>query len=288
MSCHTRERVRAGDRAARRSSCAASRARSPRRSPSCATAPGDGRRAASVAQLERRAVRLRAIACEASSPVRPRHHRVDREASDQSAGRAASPPPRRRPSNGTTAAGPARPRGPGGARAGVGPGARAAAGRRAPDRSKSASSLRRGRRASRRATARRARTGAGRSSIASITPSARPGDGAQADAELVDRLVVEGVDLDGRAAARRRAESGATRTSCVTRAGLAWRCSIVPSVMSGRCWCSVPPRATLSSWAPRQMPRIGSPRASAWRQSASSNASSRGSVGPSSGCGAAP
>ena len=31
----------------------------------------------------------------------------------------------------------------------------------------------------------------------------------------------------------------------------------LPFVNSGTCWCKVPWRATLSSCAPRQMPRIG-------------------------------
>ena len=54
------------------------------------------------------------------------------------------------------------------------------------------------------------------------------------------------------------------------------------------CWCSVPPRATLSACAPRQMPSSGIPRASAARASSSSKRSSAGSVGPSRLVGAAP
>ena len=48
----------------------------------------------------------------------------------------------------------------------------------------------------------------------------------------------------------------------------AW-CLLCPTT-SGRCWCSVPPSATLSTCAPRQMPSTGSPRFSAPASSANS------------------
>ena len=71
------------------------------------------------------------------------------------------------------------------------------------------------------------------------------------------------------------ASRGSIRTSCVaTWPGSVCRWSIEPSVTSGRCWCSVPPRATLSACRPRQMPRIGSPSRSACWATPSSNASS--------------
>ena len=76
-------------------------------------------------------------------------------------------------------------------------------------------------------------------------------------------------------------EPRSTRTSCVSaQPGSVWRCSIEWSVTAGRCWCSVPPRATLSACAPRQMPRIGRPMRSATRATSSSKTSSAGSTGP--------
>ena len=66
-------------------------------------------------------------------------------------------------------------------------------------------------------------------------------------------------------------EAGSIRTECVVmRPRAAWRCSIEPSVKSPTCWCSEPPRATLSACTPRQMPSTGIPRASASWASASS------------------
>ena len=100
----------------------------------------------------------------------------------------------------------------------------------------------------------------------------------QPAAEAVDRLVVEGVDLDRarRRSAPARRVPASTSTSWETwQPGSLWR-------WPGRCWCSVPPQATLSACAPRQMPSSGIPRSSAARASASSKASSDGSVGPSS------
>ena len=54
---------------------------------------------------------------------------------------------------------------------------------------------------------------------------------------------------------------------------------------SGRCWTSVPPRATLSAWVPRQIASNGIPISHALPAAASSKLSTCGSVGPSSGCG---
>ena len=63
-------------------------------------------------------------------------------------------------------------------------------------------------------------------------------------------------------------------TACVASVpGSVWR-------WSSRCWCRVPPRATFSVWAPRQMASTGRPSASAWRASSSSNRSTSGSIGP--------
>ena len=105
-------------------------------------------------------------------------------------------------------------------------------------------------------------------------------------------LVVEGVDARG--ARRPSAAPGGCRRSSST-AWVAWRAGAVLAVLdlaaetSGRCWCSVPPRATLSTCMPaadrQDRHRRG---ASARRASASSKRSSSGSVGPSSGCGSAP
>ena len=47
-------------------------------------------------------------------------------------------------------------------------------------------------------------------------------------------------------------EPSSTTTSFVAKTPPPMRYRSVPSA-SGRCWCSVPPRATLTSWSPRQM-----------------------------------
>ena len=52
------------------------------------------------------------------------------------------------------------------------------------------------------------------------------------------------------------------------------------SSRSGRCWTSVPPRATFSACAPRQIASSGSSRRQAIRASASSKRSTSSSVGP--------
>ena len=71
-------------------------------------------------------------------------------------------------------------------------------------------------------------------------------------------------------------ERDSISTSCVgSVASSVWR-------WPGMCWCSVPPQATLSAWAPRQIARIGRPRCRASLTRLSSKASRLGSVGPSS------
>ena len=142
----------------------------------------------------------------------------------------------------------------------------------------------------RRATARRAGAARSSPSIPSITPSGDQATGPQPPPsrsmpwwwnELTGSSTLPSTCA--------RSESGAMRTPCVvTSPGSCWRWLTEPSVTSGRCWNSVPPRATLSACMPRQMPRIGSPTASAARATASSKASRRGPIGPSSGCGGAP
>ena len=93
-------------------------------------------------------------------------------------------------------------------------------------------------------------------SMASIVAVRRPGDGVQPGPQPLDRLVVERVDVElARCrAARAGGGAGSTRTACVaTQPGCVWRWATEPSTRSGRCWQSVPPRATLSSCMPRQM-----------------------------------
>ena len=77
------------------------------------------------------------------------------------------------------------------------------------------------------------------------------------------------------AAGRRSRPRASTRSP-----GALWRWSIACPGRSGRCWWSVPPRATLSACSPRQMARIGRPRASARRASSSSKQVELGLVGP--------
>ena len=133
------------------------------------------------------------------------------------------------------------------------------------------------------------------SSIASIVPSGRARRHLQPLAEPVDRLVVEGVDVErvgdphllvAEGPARRLPGSISTGW-LVSVPGVVCRCGIC-SESSGRCWCRAPPRTTLSAWVPRQIARIGISRASARRATASSKRSRSGSVGPSSACGSAP
>ena len=110
------------------------------------------------------------------------------------------------------------------------------------------------------------------SSIASTTPS---GDHATARIPLPQRSAAwwwnELTWASTTPITRASRELGSIRTRWVgTRPRAAWRCWIAPSVRSPRCWCSVPPRATLSAWLPRQIPSTGIPRASASWASASS------------------
>ena len=94
---------------------------------------------------------------------------------------------------------------------------------------------------------------------ASAVPS-RARDDPQAGAGGVDGLVVEGVDATSVAPAicARREPAARARRGSATVASSDWR-------WPATCWCSVPPRATFSAWAPRQMPSSGSPAASAAR-----------------------
>ena len=112
------------------------------------------------------------------------------------------------------------------------------------------------------------------SSTASMTPSPRRvALTIRPSPSSVDRLVVVALRV-GRLADQRRQPGAGHRAHRrrgehrVARAGgRSW-----PST-SGRCWCRVPPSATLSTCAPRQMPSTGSRRASAPRSSANSQAS---------------
>ena len=94
----------------------------------------------------------------------------------------------------------------------------------------------------------------------------RPRHGLEVGAQLVDRLVVLGGD--GVAGGAQRAASldpSCTRTSCVLEPpatpGTPWG-----TAPGARCCSSVPPRATLSTWWPRQIASVGIARAMAARQ----------------------
>ena len=117
-----------------------------------------------------------------------------------------------------------------------------------------------------------------------------PGRGHEPVAERLNGLVVERVDLERRAA--ERGPEPAVRRGLDAVGGNA-RVLGLPMVDAGsddigKMLVERPPRATFSNCMPRQMARIGSLRRSAARTSASSTASTRGSVGPSSGWGSAP
>ncbi|PQM47146.1 hypothetical protein C1Y40_02669 [Mycobacterium talmoniae] len=80
----------------------------------------------------------------------------------------------------------------------------------------------------------------------------------------------------GRGVTEQRGEPvpGTVRAVSVVNTALPARCPLWP-ITSGRCWCSVPPSATLSTWAPRQMPSTGSPSRSAAASKANSHVSRR-------------
>ena len=80
-----------------------------------------------------------------------------------------------------------------------------------------------------------------------------------------------------------RSDPRATSTSWAgAKPSWRWRCA--SSLRSGRCWCSVPPRETLSACSPRQMPSSGRSRSAAAASSASSYSSeARSTCGPSAG-----
>ena len=102
----------------------------------------------------------------------------------------------------------------------------------------------------------------GRVSTASITPSVSPGADDQPVPEPVDGLVVVALRVGGLADQRRHPGAGHRRDRRRAEHRVARWCPVWPTT-SGRCWCSVPPSATLSTCAPRQMPSTGMPRANA-------------------------
>ena len=160
--------------------------------------------------------------------------------------------------------------------------------------SRRARGARAGRRAPPRATARRARAARSVPSIALDRAVGRPGDRAQARCRAA-RRAWWWKEFTGSSTApqelARAASRGAIRTSWVVDVArlVSGGASIEPSVTSGRCWCSVPPRATLSACMPRQMPRMGSPsRVGAPRDARARTRRARARSGPSSGCGGAP
>ena len=134
--------------------------------------------------------------------------------------------------------------------------------RRAPRTARSAP--RDGRRASRRATARRARSAPPASSMPSIVPSgahatrARPAP-SRSTAWWWNEFTASASPPT--TAASREPGRDPRRRGSADAARIAWRWSTSRPTTSGRCWCSVPPRATFSACAPRQMPSIGIPRA---------------------------
>ena len=135
-----------------------------------------------------------------------------------------------------------------------------------------------GRRASRRATGRRRRTGARgprsprpcRRRRAATTPARPP---ARSTAWWWKEFTSSRGAADGAAEPRECSAIAIVVGRHRGQLGLA---------VAATCWCSVPPRATLSVWAPRHTPRSGRPAVVGQRASASSKASSAGSVGPSS------
>ena len=108
-----------------------------------------------------------------------------------------------------------------------------------------------------------------------------PAAGDDALAQLGDRLVVMGLRRVHESPRRpaRPANPGARRTSwsALSKEPRARRWSVWPT-SSGRCWISVPPRATLISCIPRQMPRTGRSRSSA-RSARAISARSRSGAG---------
>ena len=124
---------------------------------------------------------------------------------------------------------------------------------------------RRGGSAARRATGRRGRSAAPGHRAPRSCRRAH-GRTTRRPAELVDGLVVEAVDVEAAAPVRRcSGEPAATVTAWAgSKGSCVWRCSSL--VRSGRCWCSVPPRATLSACIPRQIASSGRSRAVARAQ----------------------
>ena len=91
----------------------------------------------------------------------------------------------------------------------------------------------------------------------------RPGADREALAEPLDRLVVEGVDVDLGRADRRGEPAVRARSSTWWLGwspGLRWRWATSRRRVREGAGTSVPPRATLSAWVPRQIARIGMSR----------------------------
>ena len=84
-----------------------------------------------------------------------------------------------------------------------------------------------------------------------------PRDLAQAVADSADALVVMRLDGGCRTAPIR--DEGSTRTGCSENSPTTSRCSSWPTI-SGRCWTMSPPRATFSTWKPRQIASTGRSR----------------------------
>ena len=80
---------------------------------------------------------------------------------------------------------------------------------------------------------------------------------------------------------------GAVPTSTSSKC-MGWRRWSTFPTTSGRCWCSVPPKKTFSTWQPRQMASTGRSASSAAARRARSLASRFGSTPPTSGSGSSP
>ena len=141
----------------------------------------------------------------------------------------------------------------------------------------------------------RRRTGFGRHDAHRLDRAVRGGGlDRQAGGQRLDPLIMQGVDRDllgTREAMQPSARLDANRMGLALRTlargciGVEW--SIRPGKSCSR-WCSVPPRATLSSWKPRQIASSGIPSATAARISGRTAASRAGSSGVPSACGGPP
>ena len=113
----------------------------------------------------------------------------------------------------------------------------------------------------------------------------RPRADLEAGADAVGGLVMEGVDREAVGAGQPVQERAAVDVDVVRRREPLVALEVRrASLRSGRCWCSVPPRETLSACSPRQMPSSGRSRSAAPASSASSYSSeTRSTSGPSAG-----